>query len=272
MAWHSGTMASNTGGELIAELDNYLVLNSHWTEYDGSAGANAKTYRCLDADENVDFYLWVQDNQANFTEIKLWGAWDAVGHAGVGIATSSVYWRREAVAWYMSVKDHRLIYVINDTGTASTDYRHAYYAGEVKRFDARVSTPLAIGMSANNANNGYSPIGWGHADSCAWRFLRLPRQAWNITGQIYGGPNTETRRARTVDDEFYFWESLVMYQSGTNDMQLMGSLDGAAGFKDASTPLLPDNGDTITDQNGAVWLVVKTAPAGAKATAFIRED
>jgi len=132
MAWNEGTM-SQSAGALLAILDTYLVANSYWSVYDSAAGTNAKVYRNYDAGNNVDYYVKVDDNYANY--------------GGYGIAVSN----------------HRFIFIKLTDG-------QAYYIGQLKRFDTSKNMPCAIvNTGSGNTNN---PIGYyNSSSSCGWACL-----------------------------------------------------------------------------------------------------
>lgn len=142
MAWYEGTFVNANAGNLIALFDAYLPLNSHWTIYDDAAGTNAKVYRNYDADETSNYYVLVNDNQADYGIIQIWEGWDAVGHAGVGnsiqaINTYAMRINRPAGGWFLSVREHRIIFInTNAVGT---------YIGQLEREDITKNMPVYIG-------------------------------------------------------------------------------------------------------------------------------
>jgi hypothetical protein len=71
MPKYTGSVSSSAGG-LITVFDTELVKHENWSIYDASAGTNAKVYRCYDEALGVEWYLWVDDNQANYAKIRVW--------------------------------------------------------------------------------------------------------------------------------------------------------------------------------------------------------
>lgn len=234
-------------GDRLADLwDAIVVSNAKWSVYDAAAGANAKTYRCNDIPNNVDFYVYIDDNQADYSILELWEDWDEVGHAGVGdslVDISAHTFRIHAVGGvHVCVSDHRVL--LGSSWNALT-----YYIGQPIRFDTTKNMPFYIGGTDNTTNF----IGTlGHYDQYSygvWRTLwdhlgnlnvRLSAYAWNST-QKY---------ARTCRATYVF-EDTVVYED-TNKICL-GYLDGVCHLYSTSNGFR--TGEVITCED-ADWLLL----------------
>lgn len=166
MAWTSA-IHDGAAGRMITLLDNLLVaVHATWTVYDAAAGANAKVYRCLDAaaDPPVDFYLLVDDNQANFSKVYLYDSWDAIGHTYAkdtgckviygAVAANVPYIAKLNGGYYFRSGDHDFVYI------DKTEWE-ANYVGMLD-FPAnprpKIQHPILIVASTTYAD-GYNPLG-----------------------------------------------------------------------------------------------------------------
>jgi len=233
-------------GDRLADLwDAIVVSNAKWSVFDAAAGANAKTYRCNDAPNNVDFYVYVNDNQADFSIVELWGDWDEVGHAGVGdsIGGTADKFRIHSVGGvHVCVSDHRVLLGCSWNAMG-------YYIGQPIRFDTTKNMPFYIG-GGDNTSNFYNALGRFHlVGDTPWQTL------WDHLGNvgvILGpwGYNSAYKFARTCRGTYVF-EDTVVYEN-TNKICL-GYLDGVCHLCTASQGFR--NGEIITCEDGD-WLIL----------------
>jgi len=233
-------------GDRLADLwDAIVVSNAKWSVYDAAAGTNAKTYRCNDIANNVDFYVYVDDNQADYSILELWEGWDAGGHAGVGDSiggTADKYWVRTAGGVHVCVSDHRVL-----LGTSAEAM--GYYIGQPIRFDTTKNMPFYIG-GGDNESNFYNSLGHYHfISSTPWQTL------WDHLGNVGvslmpWGRTTGYKYARTCRGTYVF-EDTVVYED-TNKICL-GYLDGVCHLYSLSQGF--KNGEVITCEDGD-WLML----------------
>lgn len=245
--WHSGSFPDTNPGRLLAVLDYYLPLNSHWSIYDGSAGVNCKVYECKDTAENCLFYMKVDDNQADWAQIEMWQGWDAVTHVGTGVGVttfSGTYYmriNRPAGGWHLSVLDHRLIF-INATACGT-------YVGQPVRYDTSKNIVMFIGEStgtskynplSNLANTAANP--W-----CKFLFDDGGGQGLGIWDNNYVNKNTYTRG---IDGAHRIIESHII---NTISGLIVGALDGVMTMGTVSNGLA--RYDVIT-VDGVDWMMI----------------
>jgi len=247
MAWNEGTM-SQSAGVLLSVLDTYLVANDYWSVYDASAGTNAKVYRNYDASANVDYYVKVDDNYANYAKIELWEGWDSGSHLGTGNSlTSDLYIIKPNGGYGIAVSDHRFIFVKLTAGQAS-------YVGQLRRFDASKNMPTAI---VNNATSTPSnPLGYynyiGHA-----KWVCLFDETGSVGREIYPrSGNANRQELVTIASTVILFETLVI---NNITYRVMGQLEGVCRYYTASGGLT--NGQTVS-LNGYEWLVVDDGSRG----------
>lgn len=172
MAWTSDSHDASAG-KFIDLLDALLVAaHATWTIYDAGMPANEKVYRCYDPAEDpvVDFYLHVQDNQADFAIVLMYDSWDIGTHSYAkdtgckiiyGAAALNVpYICKKNAGYYFSSHDHRFIYI--DKFEWEANYVGMLeWPGVSKPF---IQHPIIIANSTTYAG-GYNPLGrpWNSA-------------------------------------------------------------------------------------------------------------
>jgi len=258
MAYTSGTMGG-VNGDFLPILDVDLVANDKWSIFDAAAGINAKVYRCHDAVNNVDFYVYVDNNSISIAEIELWEDWDEVGHAGVGDSltrVNGVTMRFEfgpGDGYGLCVSDHRMIFI------NYTDYR-GWYVGQVDRFDTTKNMPIYIGNNSSLLN------ALGHHDdggiSGQWEAL------WDEDGNVgerlqpYYEASGDLYR-KTIAGTYWVQE-LPVYNVSTD--KLLGTLEGVGGYGYNLDNGL-NNGDKITI-SGVEWIAL----GGGDKWCFVRKS
>jgi len=174
MAYEFARVGVAAGGRIADLWDAIVVNNAKWSVYDAAVGTNAKTYRCYDAPNNVDFYVYINDNQDSYSTLQLWEGWDSGGHAGVGDTLSDVsgdpfrIYARGGV--HVCVSDHRVLLGVS-YGLQS------YYIGQPIRFDTTKNMPFYIGSTT--PTQWYGALGfYDAAGEIAWRTL------WDHLGTV----------------------------------------------------------------------------------------
>jgi len=250
MAWNEGNL-TNAAGAIISILDTYLVANSYWSVHDASAGTNAKVYRNNKAGENSDFYVYVGDNQVDYTQFVLWEGWDAGTHTGSGDSITG-YLKKSTGGWGMSVLDLRFIFVNKQDG-------HAIYIGQTRRHDTTKDMPIIIAGADDIPN--YNPLGsTPKSTEVLMRALRdkegIERDIWlfGIDGDSVSAAYTR-KYNRTTNGKFWLLEDPVIE---TNNYEQLGFLEGACcPCYNRDNKLGLTNGDIVTDDNNVEWLVVQ---------------
>jgi hypothetical protein len=244
MAWHTGTMTP-AAGEIITLFDSALVANDNWSIYDGSAGANKKVYRCTDGGV-VDFYVSVDDNQADYAIIELWEGWDDGAHTGTGDSRTTINtWEmriyKPTGGYAISVRDLCFVFV-------NTDAYLANYVGQLDRFDTTKDMPIFIGATKSETKN---PIGFYNlGDSVGWACL------WDEGGTsrtLTPDLDTDTTGTYIKTTSGTIAANPISIRNSSTDL-LMGTLYGCA-----SRTYDEDNGLTSGETisiNGVDWLVV----------------
>jgi len=244
MAWNEGTM-SQSAGALLSVLDTYLVANDYWSLYDASAGTNAKVYRNYDASANVDYYVKVDDNYANYAIIELWEGWDSGSHSGTGdslttINGNTMYIRKPSGGYGIAVSDHRFIFVYLTSG-------YAYYIGQLIRFDTSKNMPVAI--VATGSASDYNPLGYYNSSNISgWACL------WDENGNsgtilVSRADISAYQSLLTIASTIMIFETPIL-NIDTN--KVMGQLEGVCKFYTAGNLT---NGQTVS-LDGYEWLAV----------------
>jgi len=236
----------NAAGDRLADLwDAIVCSNAKWSVFDAAAGANAKTYRCNDVANNVDFYVYVDDNQDIFSILQLWEDWDEVGHAGVGDTLSDVagdpfrVYVRGGV--HVCVSDHRVL-LGGNYGCQS------YYIGQPIRFDTTKNMPFYIGSTT--PASWFGPLGYYEvAGEIAWRTLwdhlgNVGKKIWPLA------PYSGRKYVRTCRGTYVF-EDTVVYTDG--ELVCLGYLDGVCHLFNALQGF--KNGEVYTCED-ADWLML----------------
>lgn len=235
---------SAAGGRISAIWDGIIIGNAKWSCFDASAGANAKVYRCYDAVKSVDFYVYVDDNQANYSIIELWEGWNAGTHVGVGDSITNVslnyFWLYAVGGTYVIFNDHRVI-------IASGYKDMQYYIGQLKRIDETKNMPVYIGFTDGTIY--YNPLGfYESATSVAWRALFNHTGANNKLLSPWGYYGSELF-AKTILGTYFFQETPVL-DDGTK--LILGLLDGVCRLYNTDNGFF--GGEIISCEDGD-WLV-----------------
>lgn len=234
-------------GDRISDLwDAIIITNDKWSVHDAAAGANAKTYKCLDVPNNVEFYVLVDDDQVDFSIIEIWEDWDEVGHAGVGDSLSGAdiggnIFRCHAIEGvHVVVSDHRVM-------LGCSYGAQGVYIGQPIRFDVTKNMPFFIGPT--DGGTMYGTLGrYETITNLAWRTL------WDHNGNIareirpfcYGSNQKFARTCRGT----YAFEDIVVYEQ--IGKVCLGYLDGVAHFYNTANGFF--NGEIITCED-ADWLI-----------------
>lgn len=248
MAWYDGVIGS-AAGDLNNILATDLVLNANWHVEDAGAGADIGVYHCLDAANNVDFILWVDDDQANYAEIALWEGWDSGTHTGTGVSLYSdgTYVpriRKIAGGYGLSVRDHCFVFVSTQSGFGN-------YVGETIRADDSFSMPIIISHDSAAAIGTMNPLGFygGGATKAYWRCMRD-----HASIQRFVFPHclsaTSTHVIKDFNGNYWLTEWPVYFQTIN---RLLGFLEGVMYFYNGPNDLV--NNDLV-DVAGQDWLAV----------------
>lgn len=274
MAWTSDTHDASAG-KFIDVLDTLLVAaHATWTIYDAGMPANEKVYRCLDAGEDpiIDYYLHVQDNQADFAKILMYDSWDNVGHTYAhdtgckiiyGAAVANIpYICKKNGGYYFSSHDHRFIYIDKTEWEANYVGMLEFPVIFQKPF---IQHPILITSSTGYAS-GYNPLGSPYN-------LSTVRVAMAMMGARGQGMAPTHFWANTATDKFWacadggvvlrptwIYDNIVYYL-------LLGRLRNVAvGY--SHDPY--DNDDTVTI-GGDIWRYVEGTDAG-RYSCFIKQE
>lgn len=245
MAYTSGTTGV-AAGNLIAILDAELVLNDKWSIHDAATGANAKVYKCLDAGSNVEFYVYVGNNDSGFGVIELWEDWDEVGHAGVGDSLTLINgspMRINLVAsggYGLCVSDHRFIFL-------DLNGYKGYYCGQTNRFYASKNMPIWIGNNNGNSN----ALGYRNATNHG-QWAALYDEVAGVGETLNPFLHSVTFQYRKTIAGSYWVQELPVYVSST--AKHLGILDGVGGYGYTEDNGL-NNGDIITI-SGVEWIAL----------------
>ena len=231
MAWTSSATDVSAIGAVITVFDSLLVANSNWSVYDASAGTNEKVYRCLDAsnDPPIEFYIHVQDNQANFARIDMYDSWDASAHVHDGALSitygnTSVqypYISKSASGYYLSVLDHRFIWVDKLEWEGN-------YIGCLKPISSHHKlerqVPVLI-TSSITYGNGYNPLAYSaEGNNAVWRALSGSNGSMRVSMNYTAGTS---HIWRTSDDYAMFRPSLIWDE---NTSLVLGVMENVMSF------------------------------------------
>jgi hypothetical protein len=244
MAYEFARIGTAAGARLTDLWDGIIINNAKWSVKDAAAGANAKTYRCLDAGNNVDFCVYVDDNQADFSIIEIWEDWNAGAHVGVGASltdvSANVFRVYASQGVHVMVSDHRVL-------LGGSVGAQGYYIGQPTRFDVTKNMPFYIGSTDGGSH--YGTLGrYELSTQIAWRTL------WDHSGNVDRqirpyAYNSAQKFARTCRGTYVF-EEIVVYEEIGKVCQ--GYLEGVAHFY--LTPNGFFNGEIITCEDGD-WLM-----------------
>jgi len=149
-------------GEVIDLLDLWVADQSGWSEYD-SYGTEKKIYKCDGG--TVPFYLYVDDDTADYAEVRLSAGWDKDNHIAIGNNTTVQYIVKYACTWrVVGDVDHLVLYAA-DTIT----YARGMYAGYTSPILS--SDTNSIFIIASNTSSSTSGLVTSHSgDYGYWLF------------------------------------------------------------------------------------------------------
>lgn len=253
MSWHSGAFASAAAGTGLSTIwDAFVDGAGKWSVYDAAAGTNAKVYRCHDADENIDFYVYVKDNNSGYWEIELWEGWDAGGHAGIGIGIAASSGanvfrgrRPNGGGFYLSVLDHRIIYI------DATNWQ-AQYIGCPRRYDR--SKNIVLITSGSSGTTYYNCLTYlGDSTTTASRFLFDENKMSPLIQGDGGVANSSYRMIMDVVGDLHFAGEAPV--AGKSTLLAVGTLEGVADLGvGSSLNFSPTAGETVSI-DGVDWLI-----------------
>jgi len=244
MSWHTGNI-SNVAGGMITVLDAVLPLNSSWSIYDGAAGTNAKVYKCEDAAENCLFYVYLGDNQADYSIIQLWQGWNATTHVGVGqslttINTYAMWFTKHAGGYAIALGSHRFIYI-------DLAQYMAFYIGQPKRYDTTKNIVIAVVNTTSTLHN--NPLGFYNSGNTAG-WSSLFDEGGNVNLLDPFGRLSSYLFIKTIAGTYFVYETPVY--NNTTKLEL-GLLEGVMYLYNADNGLV--NNDTITI-SGQSWIAI----------------
>lgn len=223
MACYFRALPTTAAGGLITLLDEVLPYNANWSIYDAAAAANCKVYKCATA--GAEFYLYCDDNNADYAKMAVYETWDAGAHAGGGTNTGATDLRwRKAGPTVFCVNDTRVIY-LNNSGA----YSYGFYAGQLKRFVPGKNTPVLIG-SHPSTTSGQNPIASGgtYSTNVIWLAANFDsavvRNAYVIAYNTTTGALNAGAEYFKAYRQWYVQENIVMQGA---EALVLGQLDGA---------------------------------------------
>jgi len=259
MAYEFTRVGIAAGGRIADIWDAIVISNAKWSVYDAAVGTNAKTYRCYDAPNNVDFYVFINDNQADYSILQLWEGWDSGSHVGTGDSLTDIagdpFYVYSSRGVHVCVSDHRVL-LGGSSGCQS------YYIGQPIRFDTTKNMPFYIGSTT--PTNWYGTLGrYDTAGEIAWRTLwdhfgTVGKKIWPLA------PYSFRKYVRTCRGTYVF-EDTVVYTDG--EFICLGYLDGVCSL--SNTVLGFKNGEVITCED-ADWLILGGTHASIKYWSALR--
>jgi len=246
MAWYSGTHTVSAGS-LLTILDTYLVANSCWSVYDANAGTNCKVYRNQDSDNNIDYFVKVDDNYSDHAIIELWEYWDSGTHTGSGLSITMInnyvvqLWRHTG-SWGLAVSDHRFIFV-------NYPKFQGFYVGMPLRFDTTLNCPILI---ATSSSSWYNPLGYTNSGSNGqWATMQCENGTFSILQSLYY--NFNDRHPKTCAGTYIVYDSPI-YSIDTK--KLLGKLEGVAHYYLCNSQASGMTNGDIIQVGGIEWVLL----------------
>jgi hypothetical protein len=260
----NGTLVSITGGTAtiaasgtytarfyINHVSNTPVLTfTPNTLFDGSiddvAGtvvtSNCKVYRCYDATENCDFYMWVDDAHPGFSVIQLWEGWNAGTHVGVGAslaaAGTSAHLKINYApgGWGISVRDHCFTWqdYVGDGGA---------FVGQPDRYDTSKNIVVFCGPGHTATTNSLGAP--ATSSEAAWSTLF--DENGNKVNLSFIGMSGATSRVKTIGGEVILRENQLVNQTS---FLVLGKMPGVASYGGSASGII--TGDTVVI-GGVTW-------------------
>lgn len=163
MAYETGSIGT-AAGDMITVLDAELVVNSHWSIHDASAGTNAKTYKCQDSDYDVLFYVHVDNNQTSYAKVRVWEDWNATSHAGSGKNTAVLSLRHDKGTYGIAVRNHNFVWI----NSGGTNDKSGYYVGELVPAIQGDHHVVVFGHVTTNTSGSPLTTHPGTGGTCQW--------------------------------------------------------------------------------------------------------
>lgn len=146
-------------GQAISLIDAWVTDQDGWSIFDAIDDQH-KVYLCDGG--ATDFYLYVDDDQSGYSELKLWEGWNNESHEGSGNNTTTMYLIKKA-GYYRCVGNKTYISVYHASATTNN---WGFYAGYcIPLFDTDTkcicinadssSNPSYTTFLFNNNTSGY---------------------------------------------------------------------------------------------------------------------
>lgn len=239
-----GDMA-NAVGSLLAVFDTELVKNANWTIHDAAAGANAKVYKCTG---DITYYVWIGDNQTNYSNIRAWAAWDAGTHTGSGSQTANAILTKSKSTYNIFINGNRFVYINLDSS-----YCYGHYCGLIKRIDPTKNLVLIYAGASGTYYDTYNWLGgWDDGSYARLRLMEDVDGTPSVTAHPFGGPVGETTHYfQDLDDRVRIRETSIWY--GTSPRYLVGWMDGVFSLF-FTLPGFPEGAQDIITVDGMDWV------------------
>ena len=237
----------NAAGSLISVFDTALTAHANWTVHDAAAAANAKVYKCAG---DVTFYVYIGDNQTNYSNIVVWAAWDAGTHTGSGSTTTNGTLCKYYEGYAIYVNDNRFVYV-NVGLTGASSYGH--YCGLINRADTSKNLVLVHSGSTSTYYKSYNALaGYGSSSYVRCQLMEDVDGNSNVAAYPIAYSTSETTRFLfDLDGRPHVYETPMWYGS-SNPRNFIGWLDGVMCLR--TTPVAsPFWANDIITVDGMDW-------------------
>lgn len=222
-------------GQAISLIDAWVTDQNGWSIFDAIDDQH-KVYLCDGG--ATDFYLYVDDDQSGYSELKLWEGWNSETHEGTGNNTSVMYLVKKA-GLYRCVGNSTYISVYHAASTSSNWLFYAGYLNPLIDTDTKcitiqgdVSTNPSNSIAlAHNITNGYFlfPFAGGlPVKSHLWHPSMTPYLSNTINNQglclfkIYVGEEPSNKKSRGTLQDFYGLANYVPLGFAVNDVAYIG--------------------------------------------------
>lgn len=256
---------ANAAGSLISVFDSALTAHANWTVFDAAAGANAKVYRCAG---DVTFYVYVGDNQTNYSNIVVWASWDAGAHAGSGSTTTNGTLCKYYEGYAIYVNGNRFVYVNNGLSGASS---YGHYCGLIDRADTSKNLVLVWAGSTSTYYKTYNALaGYGSSTYVRCQLMEDVDGNSNVAAYPIAYSTSETTRFLfDLDGRPHVYETPLWY-GASNPRNFIGWADGVMSLK--TTPVMnPFWSKDIVTADGADWAMYSEG-TGTPSRFLVREE